>query len=303
MTKRTTLVPSIVILLCSMAACGQDADQPSVGNKIHRDIVYGHVEGLGLIYDVLQPEAQNGAGIVQVQSGGLRSTWRPPDGFLPIYADLLDAGYVVFLVYHRNAETGVDAFEDIHRSIRHIRLHAENYGIDPDRLGVTGRSSGGMVSLMMGVAGDDGDSAADDPVERTSNRVAAVVARAPPVEVPRFFEELAELQGRDRRPEFGANAEQMSPINYVDRGDPPTLLIHGDEDNTVLISHSEAMYTALRQAGVPSAFVVVPGVGHTPLLDATIERSDHGFLATDSDTGREALLDWFNQYLLPQASH
>lgn len=296
------LIFSTCVLVCSVAAHSQDVDSSALRTKIHRDIVYGHVEGLGLVYDVLQPENQNGAGIVQVQSGGLRSFWRPPEESLTDYSLLLDAGYVIFLAYHRNAQTGIDAFGDIHRSIRHIRLHAEDYGVDPERLGVTGRSSGGMVSLMMGVAADDGDSKADDPVERTGNRVAAVVARAPPVEVPRFFEELVELQGRDRRPEFGANAERMSPINFVDPQDPPTLLIHGDADDTVLISHSDAMYAALQKAGVPSAFVVVPGVGHTPLLDEAIDRSGHEFLRTDSETSSGALLDWFNRYLAPQDS-
>ena len=43
------------------------------------DIVYGHKDGMALVYDVLQPENTNGAAIVFMMSGGWYSSWAPPE--------------------------------------------------------------------------------------------------------------------------------------------------------------------------------------------------------------------------------
>ncbi len=55
-----------------------------------------------------------------------------------------------------------------------IRQHADEYKIDPDRIGVTGGSAGGHLSLMLATRGDAGDPNADDPLERFSSQVQAV---------------------------------------------------------------------------------------------------------------------------------
>ena len=47
--------------------------------------------------------------------------------------------------------------------MRFIRYHAKDYGIDPDRIGITGASAGGHLSLMLGTAGDKGDPECQGP--------------------------------------------------------------------------------------------------------------------------------------------
>ena len=75
-----------------------------------------------------------------------------------------------------------EVLSDMNRSIRFIRHHAADYGIDPDRIGITGGSAGGHLSLMQGTAGDKGDPKAADPVDRESSRVQAVACFFPPTD-------------------------------------------------------------------------------------------------------------------------
>jgi dipeptidyl aminopeptidase/acylaminoacyl peptidase len=136
--------------------------------------------------------------------------------------------------------------------------------------------------LMLGLAADAGDAVAADPVLRHANMVAAVVAYFSPVD-------LRSMTGPSERfPALdfdNALAAGISPLLLADADDPPVLLIHGDADDLVNISHSENMYLALQTAGVPSEFIVIEGAGH-------------GFRGEDAARATRARLDWFNRHLL-----
>ena len=69
------------------------------------------------------------------------------------------------------------------RAVRFVRLHAPHFGLDPERIGVYGGSAGGHLSLMLGLASDEGNPDATDEVLRQSSRVAAVIANFPPVDL------------------------------------------------------------------------------------------------------------------------
>src|ERR1700692_1506651 len=71
---------------------------------------------------------------------------------------------------------------DLNRDVLYIRSHAKDYHIDPDRIGITGASAGGHLSVMQGTAGDAGDKNGKDPVDQTSSRVQAVACFFPPTD-------------------------------------------------------------------------------------------------------------------------
>ncbi len=269
-----------LLLLCLLSTWGL----AQAGVQIQPDVIYGHKDGMALIYDVFQPEEEaNGAAVVYMISGGWFSRWTEPENRIEGYRYLLDEGYTVFAVHHGSAPRYYvpEAYADVSRALRHIRMNADEYGIDADRLGVTGSSAGGHLSLMIGLNADEGHPSADDPVLRHSNAVAAVVAYFPPVD-------LRQMTGpNDRFPALDFPQEQaaaISPLLLAGAGDPPVLLIHGDADELVDISHSINMFEALQQAGVESDFITIPGAGH-------------GFIGEDGRQATEARLDWFNQHL------
>ena len=251
--------------------------------EIKRDVVYGHKDGMALVYDVLQPEDANGAAIAFMMSGGWFSRWSPPERLAERFADMLDAGFTVIPVYHGSAPRYKvpEAYADVSRAIRHIKLHAGEHGIDPGRIGVTGGSAGGHLSLMIGFDADSGDPDARDPVLRGDNHVATVVAYFPPVDLRPITGPNDRFPALDFDPELAA---AISPILHIDSDDPSTLLIHGDADDLVPISQSEDIYAVLSEQGVESDFITIPG-------------GQHGFRGENATKADRLRLEWFQRHL------
>ena len=260
------------------------AATPASAVTVTADVVYGHKAGMALVYDVFQPEQANGAGVLFMVSGGWFSRWQPPERRQRTFEHLLDAGFTMFAVHHGSAPRFKvpDAVADVRRAVRHVRAHASDFGIDPDRLGVYGGSAGGHLSLMLGLASDPGDPAAEQPVLRHSNRVHAVVAYFPPVDLRGIAGPNERFPALDFDPELAAD---ISPIQFVSEDDPPVLLIHGDVDELVPLSNSERMNKALTQAGVENRMVVIEGAGH-------------GFRGADRDRAQAEMVAFFKTHLV-----
>ena len=252
---------------------------------ITADVVYGHKDGMALVYDVFQPEDANGASVLFMVSGGWYSGWTPPERRRRGFEYLLDAGFTLFAVQHGSAPRFKvpDAVADVRRAVRHVRMSAERFGIDPNRLGVMGGSAGGHLSLMLGLASDGGEEDAADPVLRVPNRVQAVVAYFPPVDL------TSSAGPNERFPalEFDpALASDVSPINFVSEDDPPVLMVHGDEDRLVPLRNSERMSEALDGVGVSNKVVVLEGAGH-------------GFRGAHRDRARTETVAFLTAHLAP----
>jgi acetyl esterase/lipase len=120
------------------------------------DVVYGHKDGLALTYDVLIPETKaKGLGVLILSSGSWKSKKSLPADEAKLRGQhwiqgLLNGGFTVFVVRHGSSPRYFvpEMVGDVQRAIRFVRLHAKEYGIDPNRLGLTGGSSGGHLSLM-----------------------------------------------------------------------------------------------------------------------------------------------------------
>src|SRR4030095_7709692 len=203
---------------------------------------------------VFQPkEHANGIGIIFVVSGGWFSG-HAGDGAVGRFAHLLDRGYTVFSVVHGSNPkfTIPEVFEDMNRAVRFIRFHAADYGIDPARLGITGASAGGHLSLLQGTARDLGNPGAKDPIDRVSSRVQAVACFFPPTDFLNYGKPgevalgrgaLAGLKGAVAFREWDTKTKtfipvkdeeqirkigrQISPVYHVSPEAPPVLIFHG----------------------------------------------------------------------------
>lgn len=289
-----------------MAGHVRAQDQGAFDRKV--DVVYGRKFGMALTMDVFTPSANaNGAGIVWVVSGGWFSNH---DAIGPGFIrELLNRGYTVFAVVHGSQPrfTIPEVVKDMNRAVRFIRYHAKDYHIDPDRLGITGASAGGHLSLMQGLAGDTGDKSAKDPVDQTSSRVQAVGCFFPPTDFLNYGKpgELAIGCGvlKGFKPPFDFHEQdpntkmfiritdmdkileitrQISPVYHASSDDPPTLIIHGDADLLVPIQQAELVLDKLKTAGVETKLVVKKGAAH-------------GWPDLIKDTA--TIADWFDGHL------
>ncbi len=280
--SRLRAVVAVVAVFTAGAAFAQDV-------TVTPDVVYGHKYGMALTFDVFTPANANGAGVLNMVSGGWRSAWRPHAASQGRYQALLDAGFTVFAVRHGSSPKFIlpEIVPDVRRAVRYVKLNARRLGVDANRLGVWGGSAGGHLSLMLGTASDEGDPSAEDAVLRTGNRVAAVVAYYPPVDLRPLARGVDVPNPSTRFPALNfdpSHGSSVSPIVHVSGDDPPTLLIHGDADRLVPVSNSHDMYAALQEHGVESKVIIIPGAGH-------------GFRDADAEHAMTALVDWFVQHL------
>ncbi len=284
-------------------------DKPAYDRK--EDVIYGRKHGSALTMDVFTPKANaNGAAVIWAVSGGWFSAHEGIDtGFLD---ELLRRGYTVFAVVHGSQPkyTIPEVLQDMHRAVRFIRHHAKDYHIDPDRIGISGGSAGGHLSLMQGTAGDSGNKDSKDPIERESSRVQAVGCFFPPTDFLNYGKpgEIAIGCGilKDFKAPFDFHeydaarkcfmpvtdvgkileiGRQISPVTHVSPDDPPTLIIHGDKDFLVPIQQAELILEKLKSAGVETKLVVKPGEGH-------------GWKEWQKDMA--TIADWFDAHLKPK---
>ncbi len=287
----------IVSLIVGAAWCLAIAAEAAEKAVITRDVAYDHQDELQTL-DVVKPPHANGAGILCIASGAWHSCKQPPEATLQAGASypyfgwfecraLLDKGFTLFLVRHRSGEKHLlpEIVDDVHRSVRFIRCNAKRFEVDPQRLGVTGCSSGGHLALMLATTADDGDPKAKDELLRTSDRVAVAVAYMPPTDLRPWF--LTNRHNDWEALRFDSSlAGTYSPLALVSHKTAPTLLIHGDKDFGVPLELSEKMLAECRKNRVPCELLVIKGAGH-------------GFAGDDRKRAVAARDAWFEKYLLP----
>ncbi|MFO0935256.1 MAG: alpha/beta hydrolase [Gemmataceae bacterium] len=272
------------------------------------DVIYGRKFGLAMTMDVFEPkENKNGAGVIFCVSGGFFSS---KEAVNPAACKIFtDRGYVVFAVVHGSQPrfTIPEILDDMHRATRFIKHNASKWGVDPERLGITGGSAGGHLSLMQGNAFKPADPKAKDPIDRHSSRVAAIACFFPPTDFLNYSKageialgtgilkgfrppfdfwernpttgSLVVITDEKKRVEIG---RAISPAHHVSKNSAPALIYHGDKDELVPIQQAELMKVAYAKAGVPFELVVKPGAGH-------------GWGGMDKDLAKFAT--WFDQYL------
>lgn len=309
----------IVAMLAMFAVSRAEAARasPVAQAPIERNVIFGMYSGLALVMDVYRPARPNGAGIIAIQGSGWYSPMRydatpitTRAGVRAYANELSAAGYVVFVINHRAAPRFhfPAALEDAQRAVRFVRAHAGDYGLDAARIGAFGSSSGGHLAELLGTVDAPGDPDSEDPVERQSGKVRAVVAQFAPSDLRtlwstsgraahialmgfEYVDAAKRVPGvvRADEPE-NADYRRASPVANVSADDAPMLLMHGDADDVVPIEQSVHMQAALQAAGVAVRLISVPGGGHGD--DFRLAKDD----ARLPDQYGEARR-WFDEYL------
>ncbi|HEX6961081.1 MAG TPA: alpha/beta hydrolase [Lacipirellula sp.] len=315
MIPRTFLALFAVASFVAIAHVGraEDAKEPAKANEESFEridnVIYGRKFGMALTMDVFKPKEANGLGVIWVVSGGWFSADEGVEMAQAFFRPVLDRGYTVFAVVHGSQPkfTIPEILTDMHRAVRYIRHHVDDYDIDPERIGIMGGSAGGHLSLMQGLAGTPGDEKSPDPVECESSRVQAVACFFPPTDflnygkpgehaigrgilkafrAPFDFEQwddqthrFVEIEDEEKIIEIG---KQISPITHVSADDPPVYIVHGDADELVPIQQAKLIVAKLNEVGAPAELLTRPGAGH-------------GWGDFPKDV--EKFADWFDEHL------
>jgi acetyl esterase/lipase len=239
------------------------------------DVVYATIPAFRPLHLDLYRQAGDSAPrplIVYVHGGGWAQA-NPRVGasivnFPVVLANLAERGYVVASIEYRfSGEAPFPAqLDDLQAALRFLRANAERFGIDGVRVGVWGMSAGAQLAALNAV-----NCAAGTCVQGFVGWFGAY-------DLASYVREMRDDKAVRTLFRCGTNAcatevlDQASPIRFVDRTDPPVLLIHGLDDTNARASQSEHFAQQLRAAGSTAELVLIPG-------------ARHGFIgATEADT-------------------
>jgi acetyl esterase/lipase len=164
--------------------------------------------------------------------------------------------------YHNPIE-----LEDAQRAIRWVRAHAQQYGYEPDRVGMMGFSAGGHLASTAATHFDSGKPDAADPVDRVGCRPDFLILAYPVITMlPPYAHEgsVENLLGTNASAEL---RKQMSNELNVTPQTPPTFLLSTTADTLVVPENTVNFYLALRKAGVPAEMHVFERGPHGVGLD------------------------------------
>jgi len=250
------------------------------GVHTRRNVTFARVAGKALKLDVTVPTAPVPGGgarrpvLVQVHGGGWMIGDKREQG-LPLLRHMAAQGWVgVNLNYRLSpAATFPDHLVDVKRGLAWIREHADELGIDPDFVCVTGGSAGGHLTALAALTAGRAD--LQPGFEAADTSVAAAVPfygvydftphgafGADPEIFRRFLEPFVMKAFVAEEPE---RYDDASPMHHVHPDAPPFLVVHGDKDTLAPVEDARAFVERLR------------AVSRQPVLYAEMKGAQHAF--------------------------
>ena len=226
--------------------------------SIKEGIVIGEGGGRSLKADIFLPplEEKSRPAVLFIHGGG----WIEGDrSQLRGYGILLARlGFVCMCNSYRLSNESIwpAQVQDVNCAIRYLRANATDLGLDPDRIGVSGNSAGGHLSLMAAATNYDQIFEGEGGSNKVSSEIKAVCAIYPPTTI-RQLEMLNPLEnaflmlmGKEAKKE---DFDKASPLNYVTEDYPPCMLIHGSTDSVVRLKDSTKFYEKLIEFNRPAS--------------------------------------------------
>lgn len=164
---------------------------------------------------------------------------------------------------------------DAQRAMRLVRMHAPEWNINAEKIGIMGFSAGGHLASTLGTHFDNGNALAADSVERISCRpdfmilVYPVISMRIPVTHRGSREALLGMRPDSSRVDFFSNELQVTGNT------PQAFIIHAVNDKAVPVDNSLLMAEALRKNKIPVELHIVDSNRHGFGLG-----SDDPYLAT-----------------------
>lgn len=261
------VVVSLILGMLGPAVAIASPEEPP-----RKDLVFAAPDGHELKLDLYFPdEAKDPPLVVFIHGGG----WKSGSYKRCLTPWLTDYGFAVASISYRL--TGKAVFpaqvHDCKAAVRWLRANADKYGYDADRIGVAGTSAGGHLALFLGVTG--GDRSFEGKVGGNLDQGSEVQAVADyygptdfvlragnqPAKTEKPGSPVRGLLGKPASEDLDL-ARRASPAFHVSKGDPPLLILHGDQDKVVMLDQAERIAEAYRKAELDVTLETVPGGGH-----------------------------------------
>lgn len=263
--------------------------QPEVPQEIEeiKNIEYKNVNGKSLQIDMYKPRnlTEKVPLLVFIHGGG----WKGGDraDYKVYLIPFAKKGYITATVSYRFINDGPypACVEDIEHAVQWFYSNSEKYGYDPDRIALIGGSAGGHLALLGAYGWRNSNEKNDTALNNneTIHHIKAVVDFYGPADLTTEYARNHSTvtnfikKTYDEAPELFLEA---SPVHYLDKNDPPTLIFQGTSDELVPVSQSDNLKKQLDSLGVPAVYYRLPLWPHT--MDAAQRVNDYCQLKMDA---------------------
>lgn len=240
-----------------------------------RKVAYKHVGNRELMLHVFEPDGfkltDKRPCYIVIHGGGWAGGM--PSRMYPFANHFAKLGMVGISVEYRllkkdSGNTAFDCVKDGRSAVRYVRAHAGEFGIDPDKIVVSGGSAGGHVAVSTALFDDVNEEGEDTSVSSTPN---ALILLFPVIDTS------AQGYGNAK---IGAQWKQLSPADRVKPGAPPTITFHGTGDTVTPFAGAKRFHEEMLKAGNRSELVIHEGGAHgylmrtAPLYNECMAKSD-----------------------------
>ena len=288
--KRAAL--SLTLVLFTIAAitnssAGQSIDEPvnrvidseQKTITITKDIRYKEGDSDAWKLDLAMPAnfgSELRPALVIVHGGGWRMGSKSVDVYQKMMVDYAQKGYVTININYRLLDEAEfpACIEDVKTAVRWLRAHADEYKVDPDRIGAYGHSAGAHLAMMLAMAPDSAGLEGEGWNEYSS-MVNVAAAGSPPTEL-----------GRDAP----MAKEEWWPVGYIAGDHPPLFLIQGTDDEIVRAELTDDFVEKMKAAEADIKYMKLEGghgVAYAEQLDVT-EPALEEFFAKHLKPGQES---------------
>jgi acetyl esterase/lipase len=254
-----------------------------------KNIEYKNINGKSLQLDLYKPRnlTKPTPLLVFIHGGGWSGGERAD--YLVYLVAFAKKGYITATVSYRLLKYAAypACAEDITDAVQWFYRNGEKYGYDPDKIALIGGSAGAHLALLATYEWKK----PNDTIAKVEfrHRIKVVVDIYGPVDLTTEYARNQSLvtsllaHSYKEMPELYTEA---SPIHYLDKTDPPTMILHGTSDDLVPISQSDMLKERLDSLGVPNVYYRVPLWPHT--MDIVQRVNDYSQLKMN---------DFFTKYL------
>jgi len=248
--------------------------------KNYTTYAFAQAGGEDLQLDVYLPATNSaaaaGASVIVVHGGSWSGGER---GDFPQWNRWLAAqGYTVFDVDYRVAPQPnySTATGDVKCAVRWVKNHAAEFKISPERIAVLGRSAGAHLALLAAYSADDERLPSTCLENEIGEDVRAVVSFYAPIDLSWAYDNPANRRVIDGPATLSRflggsphESDEMreryflaSPVAHVSAETPPTLLIHGGQDQLVRSENMTRLAARLKEANAPHKTLFIPYAQH-----------------------------------------
>lgn len=186
----------------------------------------------------------------------------------------IDSGYALASIDYRHSTTAVfpAQIQDCNQALEFLYDHAEQYKLNKNRIALIGFSAGGHLASLLALSHNNKVKAfyANGVNPRFAIKCVldfygpsdlVAISGNPDTSVNNARSPVAMLLGAMPvdRPDL---ARRASPVTYIDKADPPFLIVQGEKDESVPNTQSRLLSSSLKLAGVKNELIIVPNAPH-----------------------------------------